>query len=222
MLALIVGCKKSESVIQPPATDKLESVLKLTGDDQLTAFNMLSGTEKVAIHTLHINRYVARKVFNPVQRNLIDELVRFNKAEYYDINSDAKEVATTFFAKGWLDRAKGQFSNTEIYTLAFSLDDIELRLAELAKQQNRTSPTGQSLNQLNPDRSPYNIESLPNCFCNVGSSFTCPKYSITYTAPGTTGSVSYSACSYRYTSPCDVEGGCGFGGWYLCDGNKCT
>ena len=223
MLAVLVGCKKSESLIQPQPGGKLESILKLTGDDQLTAFNMLNGEEKVAIHALHINKYVARKSFNASQKSLIDEVLQFNNSKYYDIRSDAKEAAMTYFAKNWLDRAKTQFSQNEIYTLAFSLDDIELRTAQIVRKSGVTPQSIQLLNQLNPDRSPYNNEALPNCYCSVGSSFTCPTYSAGYTvSKGGNVSVTYGACTYAYTQPCDVEGGCGFIGWSLCDGNRCA
>jgi hypothetical protein len=202
---------------------KLEAILAMTGDDQLTAFNMLPGEEKVAIHALHISRYASRKSFSATQQALIREFLQFNKSEYYDLRSDARETAITYFAKSWLDRAKTCFTANELYTLVFSLDDIEQRLARMSHQYASNSTGGDSRNQMNPDRSPYNIESLSNCFCNVGSSFTCPQYSFTLGTDNKTTSVKvgYSPCSYLYLQPCDTEGGCGFGGWSTCDGNKC-
>jgi len=220
---MLFGCKKNETLIRQAPVSKLEAILAMTGDDQLTSFNMLSGEEKVAIHALHINKYAARKSFNPSQEALIREFLQFNKGEYYDVSSDARETAITFFARSWLDRAKNSFSNNELYTLVFSLDDIELRLERLSHQLHVNSSSGEFMNQMNPDRSPYNNESLANCYCNVGSSFTCPRFSLSYSSE-TKGSVNvgYSACSYLYLQPCDTEGGCGFGGWSICDGNKCA
>src|SRR6478735_861637 len=223
LFCMLFGCKKNESLIRQAPLGKMEAILAMTGDDQLTSFNMLSGEEKSAIHALHINKYAARKSFNPSQKALIREFLQFNKGEYYDIRSDASETAITFFASSWLDRAKNSFSNNEIYTIAFSLDDIELRLDHLEHQSQVNSLNEESMNQMNPDRSPYNNESLANCYCNVGSSFTCPRFSLSYSAENK-GSVNvgYSPCSYLYTQPCDTEGGCGFGGWSICDGNRCT
>jgi len=223
-LCMMFGCNKADSLVTENRPGKLEAILAMSGDDQLTAFNMLSGQEKVAIHELHINRYASRKSFNPTQTGLIREFLQFNKGEYYDLSSDARETAITYFAKNWLDRAKKIFSDNEIYTIAFSLDDIEQRLDRMARQSivnvNGTEPRY----QLNPDRSPYNNESLGNCYCSVGSSFTCPQFSFTLGADNKTTSVrvGYSPCTYLYLQPCDTEGGCGFGGWSTCDGNKCA
>jgi hypothetical protein len=221
---ILFGCKKNDTVIPQVDESKLESILAMAGDDQLTAFNMLRGDEKVAIHELHINKYTARKSFNPVQKALINEFLGFNKSEYYDLHSDAREAAITYFAKSWLDRAKNCFSPDEIYTIAFSLDDIELRVDRMNHQFASNSSGNDLRNQLNPDRSPYNNESLSNCFCNVGSSFTCPQFSFTLgTETKTTAvRVGYAPCSYLYLQPCDTEGGCGFAGWSTCDGNKCA
>jgi hypothetical protein len=196
----------------------------MNGNDQLTAFNMLSGTEKVAIYELHLTKYMARKSFNPIQTGMIREFLQFNKSDYYNIGSDARETAITYFARNWLDRAKRNFSDNEIYTIAFSLDDIELRLDHMLRQSLVNSTGSEPRNQLNPDRSPYNNESLSNCYCSVGSSFTCPQYSFTLGTSEKTTSVrvGYAPCSYLYMQPCDTEGGCGFGGWSICDGNKCT
>ena len=223
-ICTLFGCKKTDAVSVPTTSGKFESILAMNGTDQLTAFNMLSGNEKVAIHELHITRYMGRKSFNPTQTGLIREFLEFNKSDYYDISSDAKETATTFFAKNWLDRARKNFSDNEIYTIAFSLDDIELRIARMERESVVNSTGTEPRYQLNPDRSPYNIESLANCYCSVGSSFTCPQYSFTLGTDNKTTSVrvGYAPCSYLYMQPCDTEGGCGFGGWSTCDGNRCA
>jgi hypothetical protein len=223
-ICLLIGCKKNDALVQQVPQQKLEAILAMTGDDQLTAFNMLSGEEKVAIHALHINRYAARKSFSREQTGLISEFLEYNKSEYYDLTSESRESAITFFARSWLDRAQSKFTKNEIYTIAFSLDDIEQRLDQMAKLSLTSQPGADSRNQMNPDRSPYNNESLGNCYCSVGSSFTCPQYSFVFGTDerATSFKVGYSACSYLYLQPCDTEGGCGFGGWSTCDGNKCA
>ena len=61
-LCMMFGCNKADSLATENRPGKLEAILAMSGDDQLTAFNMLSGQEKVAIHELHINRYATRQI----------------------------------------------------------------------------------------------------------------------------------------------------------------
>lgn len=224
-MVILISCRKTDAGPMNTEPLKLTSVLKMSGDEQLTAFNMLSPSEKVAVRKLHINKYQARKHFNDTQTAMINEFLEFNKPGYYAAGSDEREYAITFFAKDWLQRAVGTFKNHELYTLVFSLDDIELRMPAKWDKLPVVAPVAdESKRQLNPDRSPYNNESLPNCFCSVGSSFTCPEFGFKYnpTTKSSEISVQYGSCTYAYTSPCDVEGGCGFGGWSTCDGNRCS
>lgn len=219
----LVACRKTG--VPEPVTDrvKLESILRMESDEQRIAFNLLNGREKVALRNLYLENYLIKHSLTGAQQKMVRELIDFNKPQYYDRGSDSREYALQVFAKDWLERAKPVFTTVQLYSIGFSLQDMEEKL-ERWRSRLAINPAEPGKYQLNPDRSPYNNESLPNCFCNVGSSFTCPSFSVTYNSKTNSweSTMSYNDCYYVYTSPCDVEGGCGFLGMSTCDGNRCT
>jgi hypothetical protein len=60
--------------------------------------------------------------------------------------------------------------------------------------------------------------------CNIGSTYTCKKKEITVGTTGITFKEVYGSCSYSSTNGvCDRDDyGCGFMGWWSCNGNTCT
>lgn len=220
---VVTGCKKETQPVRAALEEKPASQLAILlakdVSSQRVMFNMLSNEQKHAVWQEHLEQKLRGLAEGSARWKLVHELIRMNNPLYYQARSDKKEVATTFMADSWLARAREVFPPEEIYEVAYSLNK-----ASVDREYYDAQPKGNKM----PDQlkynagSPYNNEALPDCFCAVGSSFTCPYTLVSY-APGgySTGTLKYGTCIYNGTVPCDIEGGCGFVGWYLCDGNKC-
>lgn len=222
---VLYACQKKESGYYPDTDNlKLEYILQMRGNAQRIAFNLLSNAEKVAIRKLHIHKILADKIMSNDKRSLINQLLAFNKEIYYSGKGDDVEYATMIFEKSWLEKAKQLFSPEDIYTIAYTLNTAQSDVENAGMEPDDFSGILIGRTLTDPSRSPYNNESLPDCNCSVGSSFTCPKTTITYDEGSNKWivSVGYNPCTYVHATACDVEGGCGFMGWHICDGNKCS
>jgi hypothetical protein len=218
LLYVLTGCKKE----QMPKTDQKPNyrVLLLAKEipAQKVMFNMLKDEDKFEVWQDHF--HLRQQEFSTGSREwkLIEELIRFNKSSYYKYGSDSKEIATTYFSQSWLKRAEKVFTSEKLYEIAFNLNStpkIKAFYSSLMK------PGSSLLNQLNTG-SPYNNEAYSDCFCAVGSNYTCPYTTYVYNNRGSFMETHYASCFYYGGKPCDVEGGCGFVGWSLCDGNVCS
>ena len=218
ILYVLTGCKKEEAPIVTPRVNHLELLLASEIPAQKVMFNLLKDEEKFQVWQDHFT--AKQREFNVESKEwkLIEELKKFNNSSFYKYGSDNKEIATTYFASNWTKRAEKVFSSEQLYQVAFNLNRPQKVEAFYSSMM---GPRASQLNQLNPG-SPYNNEAYADCFCAVGSGYTCPYSTYVYTNRGYIMERHYATCYYNGVKPCDVEGGCGFAGWSLCDGNICS
>ena len=218
MLYVLTGCKKEEVPIAEPKANHLAMLLATEIPAQKVMFNLLKNEDKFRVWQDHFT--AKQQNYNVASREwqLIDELKKFNKSGFYDYGSDGKEVATAYFSTAWIQRAGKVFSSDQLYEIAFNINPTPKVEAFYTRLM---SPGSTQLNQLNTG-SPYNNEAYSDCFCSVGSNYTCPYTTYIYSNRGYIMERHYANCYYNGGKPCDVEGGCGFAGWSLCDGNSCS
>ncbi|HSB94192.1 MAG TPA: bacteriocin fulvocin C-related protein [Flavitalea sp.] len=218
ILYVLTGCKKEEAPSAVPKVDHLASLLASEIPAQKVMFNLLKDEDKFQVWQDHLTKKQRELQPGSSQWKLIDELKRFNSSAFYKYGSDSKEIATTYFASAWIKRAEQAFSSEQLYQVAYNLNPPQKVEAFYGRMMGQR---GTQLNQLNPG-SPYNNEAYADCFCAVGSGYTCPYSTYVYTNRGYIMERHYATCYYNGSKPCDVEGGCGFVGWSLCDGNVCA
>jgi hypothetical protein len=218
ILYVLTGCKKEETPLSAPSINHLALLLAKEIPAQKVMFNMLNDEEKYGVWQDHLTAKQRDFVTGSQQWNLIDELKKFNKSGFYKNGSDSKEIATTYFSSGWIKRASKVFSSEQLYQIAYNINPAPK--VEAFYSLFMGSGSGDR-NQMNPG-SPYNNEAFADCFCAVGSGYTCPYTTYVYTTRGYMMELHFASCNYNGSKPCDVEGGCGFVGWSLCDGNSCS
>ena len=181
---------------------------------------MLPSAEKFQIWQQHFEKKRSEFQVGTEEWKLVDELMRFNQVQFYDSVNDRKEIASAYFSKEWLKRAEKVFKAEQVFQIAYSLNSLARERDYFGRYIHSTGSN--DVQKLEQPGSPYNNEALPDCICMVGSNYTCPYPTFVMTTMGMVPEIHFARCSYNSSLACDVEGGCGFGGWYLCNGNICS
>jgi len=171
---------------------KIQALQKLPDImSQRMAFTLLTSEEKALYWNIHIFNFVNCNNFNHEQLYLINEMSSKISARLY---SDKRYVAIFKVTDidPWLQKATKVFSNTEIFQLAFNYSN------NLVK----TKPSNSNLKQ-------------SNCYCEVGSNFTC--YNIVTWPPH----ITYGNCTATRQVCTLTENGCGYLATGDCNGNHC-
>ena len=191
--------------------EKFESLLSLPGSsERRIAFNQLASTDKA-----NFWKYNLRKNMNEltgIQRKLVTEIYdQLSPAAYEKGSNDNVQLKTLIIPK-WLEKAEPLFSKDKLWKLFYFMEGEKIV---------RVSANSYVMEQV-PQTEFYN-ESAPDCLCNIGSSYTCKKKSITV-GTSTTINVTYGSCSYTKAGGiCDRDDyGCGFSQLWSCNGNTCT
>lgn len=220
LLYVLQGCSKE---VNPPAEKRaavLETLAAMDIPAQRVSFSLMPARDRFQVWQDHLQLKLAQADVSSLKWKLISELIQYNSEAFYeDGKNDKKEIAVTLFAVKWLTRAESVFSRQEIYELAFSINPVSREESYLAAN---FAGTATSVTRLDQNVSPYNDEKYPDCVCAVGSNYTCPYTTYYHTTYGDQMVLNYGSCSYNGSRPCDTEGGCGFLGWQLCDGNTCS
>lgn len=160
-----------------------------SGEAKKLAFNMLNPTEKASIWQTKFERELLSSRYSEAQKMLIEELMEYSNQAFFDNKPTIEEERITTM---WLDKAQKAFDPKVLLSLAFTLDNGVYALA---------------------------VNEEPNCICNIGSMFTCPKFSASLDGV----SMSWGECFSNPSRPqCKPTGsGCGFLMRYSCNGNDC-
>src|SRR5688572_23377602 len=180
ILYVLTGCKKEDAPIAAPKINHLATLLSREIPAQKVMFNMLKGEDKFQVWQDHFSAKQQDFNIGSKEWKLIDELMKYNNSRFYNYGSDSREIATTYFAAAWIKRADKVFSSEQIYELAFNINPPQKVEAFYGMLM---GPRSGQLNQLNPT-SPYNNEAYVDCFCSVGSSYSCPYSTYVYTNRG--------------------------------------
>lgn len=136
---------------------------------------------------------------------LLDEYMRLvaDPQNYENARLSSTSAILNKWMEGWYPRASEVFEANELYTILFrlSLDSSYPPYSEL-------TPT--SAGKTAAERP------CGGCCCNVGSSWTCPKFKIS----SDNVEIGYGDCEHLGCVG-EIEGGCGFGGFHACDGGNC-
>lgn len=180
---------------------KIEAMRTMDEASQKIVFRLLSNEEKHYLRLVIMNEFIAENSFSPQQFELINELKSNFTIDIYE-KRDKAEYFKNIYADQWIEKSLEYFTETEIY---------ELTTAYFKFTEN------DSVNRL-----------IRECKCHVGSIITCRKKTTVSLSPsdGPEVSLEYGVCSDQYACnyPEDDDGqidmdGCGFLGWFLCNGN---
>ena len=206
------SCKK-DSNESFSRVEKFDNLLSLPGSDRVRiAYSELAAPEKAEFWKYNLRKKMDG--MTAVQWKLISEINRLISPAIYEDGSNENIKMKTLIVPNWLSRADNVFTKSKLWELFYFMEGEKVI---------NVNPQPYVLEQTEPVSSFYD-ESAPNCLCNIGSAYTCRKKEISVGLTSTGIKETYGSCSYnKNNGVCDRDDyGCGFMGWWACNGNTCT
>lgn len=210
-LLVVLSCKKNEINSLVPDEISALTIAKYNAIKSLPSaqakklsFTSLDPTEKADFWQYHIT--LALKDLTEQQKELLKEIKnRFVPAIFVE-GSTEREIMTSLYIGQWLNKADKIFKADEIGNIFYFLQKETPSIVKSNKN----------------DGTEVKAEALPDCMCNLGSAYTCPKVTYHMGTDGIWGETTYGSCSNQAPGCKEDNWGCGLGGLFYCNGNKCT
>jgi hypothetical protein len=209
---IFFSCNKNEISSRIEKFDQIASLNSTS--ERRVAFEMLTASDKASFWKYHINKKIPSLTNS--QKKMVNEVYKYISANLYDNTTNDHIIFTTSVVPNWLKKAEEVFTKDKIFDLFYFMEG---ELKEVIKR------TGSNASMRTELIDPKYDESAPDCICNIGSSYTCKKTTISAGFPsGVTVTTTYGSCSYSYNNAvCDYDSyGCGYLMAWACNGNQCT
>jgi hypothetical protein len=189
----IISCSKNESITEDDNFLQGMQIYKRLSmssnlEETRLAYSSLSSSERQKMWQAKLTSKLISNSFSAEQKRKILDIKNHLTLDVFN-KGDAREIFYTNWFPSWATSATKTFSNIEIYNLIFSINDI--------------SPV-------------TNLQESPKgCICALHSTFTCPKWSVTWPLV-----LNFGTCKLKGTCVAK-DSGCGALMDQECDGDFC-
>jgi hypothetical protein len=218
VVVLALSCAKKRDTIANNESKKFDEINQMTSASAKSiAFEGLSASEKASFWRRHLSSLIP--TLSSTQANAIMPIYKKMTAAVFTKSSQEYEVFKNLIVPEWLVEntpilGREFISNTFYFLENNAYENIVLN-SNSSDLYSGAPIEGELID-------PLYDESAPDCICNIGSSWTCKKKSLTVSIPPSY-TVTYGICTHNTTTKCDRDDyGCGYAGLWSCNGNTCT